>query len=575
MLLGLEMFGIIGPDIHILKWRKMNKIMFLIFLLLPTLAFSKVLVPAFTGGYPVSVCQPNDIVAGCVGGGGGSGNVGIGTTNRIAKYIGSTTIGSPDNVNIINGNVGIGTTLPSSMLTAQNDIYSLRNIFSGSSNVMITAPTPNGSKGMQVVGTNTQGIEGLQIQNKDANGLSGILFYDDSLAHAGGIIYGNSGGFGGIIPDSLNFIMSNGNDTIDIGGNLGLSVSVPINVLDVNGAEAIGAYAGNNTAPINGLIVSGNVGIGSSNPQSALDVNGQILAANSGSFGAPGFAFNNGYKSTGIYWFDAAPTIGFSAGSVPIGHWNATALSIVTGNVGIGTITTNASLDINGSFKLEKNGAASGYVLTSNSVGIGTWMPSGAGIGSFVDTFTNADLTAGVLTVTHNLGVKNVVVQVYNNLNKQIQPDFITLIDNNSLTIDLNSFGAIAGTWHAVVLDSGSNGNVGGGDIVANTDLLGQSGDIPTVLTYTPAVTGTYDIGQYVNVIAGADPIVMSLHVTFHDENNTPQNLDLTDPSIILYFAGNPKTIRAFGGSPITLSITASSGGGLNYDIGAYIRKDF
>ena len=66
-------------------------------------------------------------------------------------------------------------------------------------------------------------------------------------------------------------------------------------------------------------------------------------------------------------------------------------------------------------------------------------------------TFTNADLTAGILSVTHSLGTKLVSVTVYDNESKQITPE-ITLIDVNSLIVDLSPWGTITGTWSIIVI---------------------------------------------------------------------------------------------------------------------------
>jgi hypothetical protein len=65
-------------------------------------------------------------------------------------------------------------------------------------------------------------------------------------------------------------------------------------------------------------------------------------------------------------------------------------------------------------------------------------------------TFVNAGLSAGSLTITHNLGVSNVLVQVYDDSQQLVQPDNITLTSNNVTTIDLSSF-TVAGTWSYVV----------------------------------------------------------------------------------------------------------------------------
>jgi len=75
-----------------------------------------------------------------------------------------------------------------------------------------------------------------------------------------------------------------------------------------------------------------------------------------------------------------------------------------------------------------------------------------SGSSSYRTSFTNSDLSNGVLTVTHNLGQQYVLVQVYDNNDKMISPDEVTLVNSNSLQVDLSSFGTISGTWHVVVV---------------------------------------------------------------------------------------------------------------------------
>lgn len=84
--------------------------------------------------------------------------------------------------------------------------------------------------------------------------------------------------------------------------------------------------------------------------------------------------------------------------------------------------------------------------------GDGVWAtPSGSGTTSYRTSFTDASLSAGVLTVTHSLGQSVVNVMVFDNNNKNVRPDDITLVDSNSLTVDLTSFGTLTGTWNVVV----------------------------------------------------------------------------------------------------------------------------
>jgi hypothetical protein len=65
--------------------------------------------------------------------------------------------------------------------------------------------------------------------------------------------------------------------------------------------------------------------------------------------------------------------------------------------------------------------------------------------------FVNADLTAGVLTVVHNLGQQFVIVQISNNVNQVVMPDLVVLLNSTTVTVDVSSYGAISGTWNVVV----------------------------------------------------------------------------------------------------------------------------
>lgn len=66
-------------------------------------------------------------------------------------------------------------------------------------------------------------------------------------------------------------------------------------------------------------------------------------------------------------------------------------------------------------------------------------------------TFTSADLTAGVLTVTHSLGESPVLVQVYNNEGRQVIPSEIEVISANVVEVDLSGF-TVSGTWSVIVV---------------------------------------------------------------------------------------------------------------------------
>lgn len=77
--------------------------------------------------------------------------------------------------------------------------------------------------------------------------------------------------------------------------------------------------------------------------------------------------------------------------------------------------------------------------------------------GVFHQSFTNGDLSSGLLTVTHSLGNRYADLAVYNNNNKKIWPGDVEDLDANSLRIDLSDYqsvngGALPGTWNVVVV---------------------------------------------------------------------------------------------------------------------------
>jgi hypothetical protein len=77
---------------------------------------------------------------------------------------------------------------------------------------------------------------------------------------------------------------------------------------------------------------------------------------------------------------------------------------------------------------------------------------SGGGAGSsFVATFTNADLAANVLTVTHNLGVQYAAITVWDNNGRAVLPTEVTATSVNACAIDLSGLTPLTGTWRVSV----------------------------------------------------------------------------------------------------------------------------
>lgn len=70
---------------------------------------------------------------------------------------------------------------------------------------------------------------------------------------------------------------------------------------------------------------------------------------------------------------------------------------------------------------------------------------------TYRQSFTNASLTSGTLAVTHGLGQQYVRVTVYDNSNKEIIADEVTVTSSTVATIDLSSYGTLIGTWNVVI----------------------------------------------------------------------------------------------------------------------------
>ena len=160
-----------------------------------------------------------------------------------------------------------------------------------------------------------------------------------------------------------------------------------------------------------------NVGIGETNPtESKLQVktadSAGVLIQNSTTSGVnvkTGLFFK-----TGNYYSASIATIGsgatFRMGLFTYGGSNAASLlerlSILDGgNVGIGTITPTAKLEVNGSFKLTGGSPGAGKVLTSDADGLASWAtPSGltlpytgslAAPSGYLFNLTNTETTQG------------------------------------------------------------------------------------------------------------------------------------------------------------------------------------
>ncbi len=291
--------------------------------------------------------------------------VGIGTTTpaSILDVEGGVSIGAtysgttaaPTNGVIIEGNVGIGTTSPTNLL----DIMS-----------------STASASAQVKSTFTGG--------------SSTLFLDRGTISSGGssaILYRTNGSSDFILGTAVGPIGSSDFSLYNYGtgtniltvvkstGNIGIRHSTPLSALDISGGLAVGSYAGTSAAPSNGAIISGNVGIGTTGPSALLDVKGfsRSLAVTTLVAPTTGKGVELVYRADGGNDFGLIQTYDRGASAYKQMRLDASSFAFSVGNVGIGTTSPGAKLEIAGQVKITGGTPGAGKVLTSDAVGLATW----------------------------------------------------------------------------------------------------------------------------------------------------------------------------------------------------------
>jgi hypothetical protein len=168
------------------------------------------------------------------------------------------------------------------------------------------------------------------------------------------------------------------------GGNVGVATATPTSVLQVSGTFTVSTSA-QVTTPSVYVNTTGNVGIGTSSPIGILTVGGpgqgpSLNAAAGTLFDIRSTLNGTGYTRLAFTQDTASP---FTAS---IQHRHATndgqafplALNPLGGNVGIGTVTPTATLQVSGTFIVSNSAqitTPSLYVSNSGNVGIGTVNP--------------------------------------------------------------------------------------------------------------------------------------------------------------------------------------------------------
>jgi len=272
------------------------------------------------------------------------GNVGIGTTKTTTAAL-----------TVMNGNVGIGTWAPQSPLQViglsdlNGPVYSQNNTLDDGTGIFYAAGAIYANSDVNVSGS----VKSYQIQLV-ADGVQNLYYQNDgslkfgtdassSGYNRGRIVFSTGGG------DSTE-IAANANDETIYFGVTGLSTNSAN--ISANNIAAAGNVAATGSVTAASAIFSGNVGIGSTNPGQKLDVKGTVRAiefigSGAGLTGLPSTGLWNTINTNDVYEQN-----GSTWGNVGIGTSitnGGAALSVMNGNVGIGTWVPGNALTVKGS----------------------------------------------------------------------------------------------------------------------------------------------------------------------------------------------------------------------------------
>lgn len=127
-------------------------------------------------------------------------------------------------------------------------------------------------------------------------------------------------------------------------------------------------------------------------------------------------------------------------------------LLLSTGTAGAeatwGSVTLSQANSVTGVLGVT-NGGTGAANATAARASLG--LPTSVG-GVYRRTFSNANIVANTLTVTHSLGQQYVQVTVIDESNRIIQPDEVTMSNSSTAIVELASWGTITGTWNVVVI---------------------------------------------------------------------------------------------------------------------------
>ncbi|HRG89068.1 MAG TPA: hypothetical protein PLW44_08630, partial [Chitinophagales bacterium] len=353
------------------------------------------------------------------------------------------------------------------------------------------------------------------------------------------------------------------------------------------------------TSPVDKLVVSGNIG--------------QLIAAPYGTVGGQWSTYGNlsGFLSAGDYYGTAYSwtTDGFFVGLKDYGNnrkdavlnWGddapeslrfqflGTDLMLInsSGNVGIGTTSPSAKLDVNGTTRTTNfqmtNGAVNNYILTSDGSGNATWQPKPAsplagltnglvaidGGGNVVSTARTITGTTNQIDVTNGNGVSGNPTIAVNAAYAEALKAQTNVTGGGNITY--NSSGELRWSNRFIVISNGRGGhfaNNGYFDIeipAVNTVITGAGGAANTTVTAGGIPLGGWQALYYILPVGNNNA---SLPSNFRVVQHTGS---LTIPENWLLLAlrsGDDNSLRLGTGITLKLGQTWVSGGGTAQDGG-------